>query len=147
MSLTVSLLMSLLFEVSFADCPVPNGTPVYLQNYVEAIGGDPRLVFHRSIIFTETRLDTEIDASRPRSYASIPFEPLSSENGFDEGVIFTTDYNKIGEVEREVTLCTRITWNPADEAGDGDFDIYTATSEAIRCVVAAFLTTTLHGRN
>lgn len=114
----------LVVEVSFADCPVPDGTPVFLENYVESLEGDPRLTYTGDVIYTQTRIDPLIDSVSPRSYASITFDPILSDNGFDEGIIFTTTYNKIGDVEREDKICVRVVWRPAEEGKEGDFNIY-----------------------
>lgn len=107
------------FELSFAGQPVPDGTPVTLEWGTEISGGLSRLVLDETIIYTETRIEASIDSLNAKSYAIATILPISSDEAIDEKLIATTTFDKSGEVERSINTCVVIAFS-TDSIGDFD---------------------------
>jgi len=105
-------------EVKFAGNTVPNATPVEISTLSEKEGKTSKVTFPKARIFTRTFLDDTLD-TEPRSYASLKLDPISPEEEFSEHIIFVTRFDRSGTVEREISICARIEWNP------GNFDVKT----------------------
>ena len=105
-------------EVKFAGNTVPNATLVEISTLSEKEGKTSKITFSDAKIFTRTFLDDTLD-TEPRSYASLKLDPISPEEEFSEHIIFVTRFDRSGTVEREVSTCVKVEWDP------GDFDVQT----------------------
>lgn len=117
-------------EVSFSGRPVPDGTPVRVDIASALEGGLPLIDLENSVIYTETKIDSSIDPINERSYATVTVKPVTAEEGLFEQLIFTTNYDKTGLVEREKQTCITIEWEPEPE----DEDISTDTFEEVSSI-------------
>lgn len=118
---------SVIVEVTFSGRPVPNGTTVFLENVVNTLGGRSKISYAPRVIKTEKKIDTLIDSVNVRSYAKLDLDPISSEDGLFEAIIFKTTYDKSGEVDREKQVCTVFQWDPNDNEEDLGRDIFNAS--------------------
>ena len=105
-------------EVKFANNPVPNATPVEISTLSEKGGKVSKITFSDSTIFTRTFLDETLDVE-PRSYASLNLDPVSPEEEFSEYIIFVARFDRSGTVNRKVSTCAQVEWDP------GNFDVQT----------------------
>ena len=104
----------IVIEVSFAGKPVPNYTPLTVATVADSEGNLRKLSFDDTI-YTRTFIDENIDALNERSYASLLIDPVSPEEEIFEEIIFTSTFDKSGDVAREINTCVQISWNPGDE--------------------------------
>ncbi len=98
----------IVFEVSFKGDPVPDGTPIYLT-----IGGTnpEKVALQSEIIYTKTILD----GTRKKSRASAIVFPFSAESKFESQIQGEVNYDKRGDVQRSMTACITINYDPADK--------------------------------
>jgi len=95
-----------ILDVSFADTFVPDGTEIdikivnHTENSVQAVD---------SKIKTLTYVDTEVDADRERSYATVELQPLQSNKDIAANIYLTATYSlfddNIGNIKRTETIC------------------------------------------
>jgi len=123
----------LIVEVSFAGNPVPDGTPLSVfttdSNGFFVIPED-------KVIYTETRIEELIDPNNARSYATISLKPIVPVEEFTETIVVTSNYNKIGDVERLMADCLTISYSPDDPSDEiqdifsGQLDRYDIDSDS-----------------
>jgi len=108
----------ILVEVSFAGRPVPDSTPIKVEIQSALDGGLPKITLEKNLILTRTEIREDFYSINAKSYASVKILPVSSEDGIEETIFFTTTYDKSGEVEREQKACLTITYNPLENERD-----------------------------
>ena len=107
-------------EVKFTDDPVPEGTPITVSIASELEGGLSKINLQSNLIRTETYVNEEIDPDNPRSYASVKIDPIEPNEEIFEQIVFETNYDRSGEVERSIIRCAEIEWSPSQKSGDSD---------------------------
>jgi len=107
-------------EVTFKGRPVPNGTPVFLT-----IGGKnpEKIILQNDTIFTEKLNDPILNPDgNVRSFASFFVAPFGPESAFEAQVQAETNYDKRGDVERSMTCCVTIKYDPSQPKEEGPED-------------------------
>lgn len=103
----------LVFDVSFADLPVPNGVVIDAQvvNLTEDI-----LALHSSLsedsssVTTTQRVESGLSPD-VKSYASVKLRGIPRGKAFEGYLIVTANYDELGTEQRSVTSCFLISYN------------------------------------
>ncbi len=124
----------IIVEVSFANCPVPNGTPVEItvgpvSSAAESQGEANEIRVRSNTIYTETQIDPLIDSIDERSYATLVIEPLTPEGTIGQNITFTTRYDRSGDVINRISKdCACIIWYPDVHETRDEFELDADTS-------------------
>jgi hypothetical protein len=97
-------------EVKFKENPVPNGTPVFLT----VAGKNPEKIILQSDTIYTSKADPD-EQGRIKSYASFFVAPFGPESAFEAQVQAETKYDKRGDVERSMTCCVTIKYDPSQK--------------------------------
>lgn len=103
-------------EVTFKGKPVPNGTPVFLT-----IGGSnpDKVILQSDVVYTEKKNDSLLNPNgSERSFASFYVAPFGAESAFSCQIQAETQYDKRGDVERTMTCCVTIKYDPSQPKED-----------------------------
>jgi len=104
-------------EVTFANDPVPDGTPIELT-----VDGDNQSIIKLSsnIIYTKLINDSIINPSGPlRSLAFFSIDPLPNVE-FSTKINTTCHYDKLGTAKRTITRCILLTNHAKDQSQQND---------------------------
>lgn len=114
----------IVFDVSFAGKPVPDGTPITLDWESVLDNGSSDLELESHTIYTETSIRNEVDPENARSYAIANVKPITAEGNITDTLIATTTYDKTGTVERSINACVSV----SSRQPDGTTEIRSAFS-------------------
>ena len=105
-------------EVTFKQKPVPNGTPVFLT----IAGKNPeKIILLSDTVYTEKMNDSILNPTGPvRSFASFFVAAFGPESAFEAQIQAETTYDKRGDVERSMTCCVTIKYDPSQPKEDTD---------------------------